>query len=776
VNAPATFQRLMEYLFADMRWNGVLVYLDDILVHGQSFEEVLEKLRTVLQRLSTAGLTLNLQKCDFFPKLMRYLGHLITEGSLLPDPQKVAALDRIQVPSNIKEVRSLLGFFGYYRQFIPKYAEIALPITQLLKKCQKFIWGPAQEAAVAKLKSSLVSIALHNPLDGDNFLLTTDASDVAVGAILSCKKKDSSTWRPVEFASKTLSDTARRWPVHEREAFAIVWALGKFDQYLRGREFVIHTDNSSLQWMDKASVGKIARWASRMAEYKAEIQHKSGKVMEHVDFLSRYIDPEEKGLEDRMLYTLSISDNFPSFEEVHKAQKAGFTPFGRGYTRANDILFYRGKVWVPSTLRPRIITASHDCRPYLHPGQRKTISTIQKVFGWRGIHEDVGKYLSSCLICQRTKPGIEKLQGLMLNHPLEGIFEKLHIDMWECTFRGQHLRLLTMIDHTTKWAECAILPNKTAESVASHLLNYWICRFGVPRIIITDQDPTFISSIFTTLCQKLGCKVLRSTVYHPQGNSPVETFHRTLSIGFSVFQQQVRTTTLTIEEILCLILYSYRSTIHLGIGDTPAFMTYGVDPRPPADRDWRFTRLTNEKERLHFLSLARLEMMTRAQLRAQQVLNRENMGRIDVSFTQGDLVLVRLQRRELVKLARLEGSEKVIPKWSIPHRVLRVSPNGKTAYVRNCLGDYNEVKQVHIKDVRFISTPMCPEQKLIWDDTIRMEFSKSAFDEKTRARLLKEFWERIDLPQQENLKKRPRISSTQTFGGDDDMILDKSSA
>ena len=208
VNAPATFQRLMELLLGDLHWIGVLVYLDDILIHGESQERVLELLKEVLARLRKANLRLRLKKCSFGPSQVEYLGFVVGGGELKPIPRKTLALQALLPPTNITELRRILGMFGYYRMFIPNYATVGLPLTRLLQKDAVFKWGEEQKAAIKIWKEELTQHTLKVDLSGD-LVIDTDASDQAIGAILSVKRADG-TEAPAEFASKTLTEVEQR--------------------------------------------------------------------------------------------------------------------------------------------------------------------------------------------------------------------------------------------------------------------------------------------------------------------------------------------------------------------------------------------------------------------------------------------------------------------------------------------------------------------------------------------------------------------------------------
>ena len=312
-NAPASFSRLMQDVLGHLHWRGVCIYLDDVLIHGRDFDDTLRRLEEVLEALRQAKLTLAMNKCDFFPKSLLYLGVILEDGLLKPNPSKVAALNHLKDPRNVSEIRSLLGCTGFFRPFIKDYATLAEPLTRLLKKKVAFQWGPEQVQAREKLIQQLQDITLNNPMETDELRLDTDASDTAIGAVLLSKGGNDEDWHPVEFVSKNLNETQRRWPVHEREAYAIVHALERFDAYLRGRSFTVYTDNSSLQWMSRAKVGKISRWASRMAEYDMSIVYKKGKTNVCADFLSRYIDNEQEEMlpERATVWTVQASPPTP---------------------------------------------------------------------------------------------------------------------------------------------------------------------------------------------------------------------------------------------------------------------------------------------------------------------------------------------------------------------------------------------------------------------------------------------------------------------------------
>ena len=760
-NAPATFQRMVDFLFGDLRFDGVLCYIDDILVHAPSFDRFLQLLRIVFDRLRAAGLTLNLPKSSFLPTTLKYLGQLITDGKLVPDPQKVAALRRIKRPTNLNEVRSLLGFLGYYHSFIPRYADILTPVFALLRqqknskkgnKTTLIEWTDAHQAAVEQAVTDLSTSVLEIPAEYDEFMIETDASGYAIAAVLSVKNNNG--WKPVEFYSKTLSKCQQNWPTREREAFAIVAALQKFDCYIRSRPFSLYTDHESLKWMLESQKGKISRWASLMAEYDMTIYYKKGKDLQHIDFLSRFIDAEpEPFLADRMCFFTSVHP-IPALPDIIKSQQAEPTPTTTGFTQKNGVIYYHGLVYVPSAIRTNIIAACHSIPPFHHPGIKKTKSIIMRVFNWPGLHLDVVHYLSSCLYCRRCRSGRERLQGLFTTHPIPGAFDTTYMDFWQCTYDMQPHILLTLIDQHTKWCECIEIYDKNAPTVATNLLQSWIYRFGVPRVLMSDQDPSFCNTILDRLSTRLGITRLTSTPYHPEGNAVIESFHRTLSIGLRHFNQRC----ISFSEALNLVLFGYRATPHLTTGHSPSYLTYGIDPRLAPDCDWRMEKAATEQERLKFLSTLRLDV----QLQARNVLNRQNMRRNEsrksVVFEEGQLVLCRLIPLE--QLQYKTAFYKAVPRWTLPHRVIRVLPSEKSAIVR-CLIT-QKTRQVHIQDVEFIMPPQGDVQRKEWFDLAQQEAS-SMYDPAVCRTTIEKFFEELDTPQVPaaiQSRKRQRVSKS----------------
>lgn len=287
--APATFQRTIDNVLRGLQGIHCLVYLDDIIVYSSSLQEHLDKLRTIFDRLRKTNLKVQLDKSEFLRKEVLYLGHTITSNGLKPNNDKIKAVLNYPLPRTTTEIKSFLGLIGYYRRFIKDFAKITQPMTARLKKKRSMpIDDEKYIAAFQKCKELLVNAPILQYPDPEKpYILTTDASEFALGAILSQGTVGND--KPVAYASRTLNDAETRYSVTEKELLAIVWAVKHFRPYLYGRKFTIVTDHKPLTWLNtlKETNSRLTRWRLRLSEYDFNIIHKSGKLNNNADALSR---------------------------------------------------------------------------------------------------------------------------------------------------------------------------------------------------------------------------------------------------------------------------------------------------------------------------------------------------------------------------------------------------------------------------------------------------------------------------------------------------------
>lgn len=310
-NAPATFQRLMNEILRDFINKICVVYLDDILIFSTSIQEHMKAITDIFKVLETNKLKIQIDKCNFMMKETAFLGHVITKDGLKPNPDKISTIQNVQVPKTEKQIKSFLGLTGYYRKFIRDYAKVAQPISKYLRKDTKInIKDPNYIEAFEKLKTLISSHPiLRFPDHGKQFQLTTDASNYAIGAVLSQEG------HPVCFASRTLNTHEKNYSATDKEFLAIMWAVNYFRPYLYGNKFKIFTDHQPIKYLHAKYRGKDLaprhqRWLLKLGEYQFEIEYLKGKENKVADFLSRIEHTEEGNIEpiDTENFTNSYSD------------------------------------------------------------------------------------------------------------------------------------------------------------------------------------------------------------------------------------------------------------------------------------------------------------------------------------------------------------------------------------------------------------------------------------------------------------------------------------
>ena len=322
-NAPATFMRLMDKAFGDLNFQSLLVYLDDILVFGSTFEETLQRLDTVLSRLTTLNLKVKPEKCQLFRTKVHYLGHIVSSQGSSPNPEKIRAVQEWPRPVTERDLRGFLGLSGYYRRFVPGYARIAAPLHNLLKTPEGSTntkkhsrrstsrniqpqWSMECEEAFTSLKQALVSPpVLGYPDFRLPFILETDASYLGLGAVLS--QVQGKTKIVIAYASRSLKPTERNMQNYSSmklELVALKWAVTeKFRDLLIGAEFEVYTDNNPLSYLQTtAKLGATeTRWAAALSQFRFKIRYRSGKSNGNADALSRKVDHGTEPISARLM-------------------------------------------------------------------------------------------------------------------------------------------------------------------------------------------------------------------------------------------------------------------------------------------------------------------------------------------------------------------------------------------------------------------------------------------------------------------------------------------
>ena len=300
--SPNSFQRMMSIALSGLSPECAFLYIDDIIVIGCSVNQHLKNLRKVFECMRRKNLKLNPSKCCFFQSEVIFLGHQVTDNGILPDKSKFEIVMNYPIPQNADQVRSFVAFCNYYRRFIPDFAFLCIPLNKLLRKNEPFVWTENCQQSFDNLKSTLLKpTILQYPDFEKTFILTTDASDFACGAVLS--QNFDTNDLPISFASRTFTKGEANKHIIEKELAAIHWAIMHFRSYLYGRKFVVRTDHRPLIYLFgmKNPSSKLTRMRLDLEEFDFEIEFVPGKSNVVADALSRIMLDSNKLKEMTML-------------------------------------------------------------------------------------------------------------------------------------------------------------------------------------------------------------------------------------------------------------------------------------------------------------------------------------------------------------------------------------------------------------------------------------------------------------------------------------------
>ena len=619
-NGPGTFQRLMDTTLAGLQWSTCLVYLDDVIIYSRTLEEHVRRLRDVFQRFRSAGLKLKPTKCHLLKKSVEFLGHIVSGRGISTDPAKISCLQQWPSPACSDQVRSFLGLATYYGRFVKDFARISTPLRRLTEKNAQFAWSYDCEQAFQTLKRKLTSApVLRFPEFDREFILDTDASDRAIGAVLSQRYEDGD--HVIAFASRALTKAERRYSVTRKELLALVYSMKHFRHYLYGHHIIVRTDHSALQWLRsfREPEGQVARWLELLEEYDFEVQHRPGSQHCNADAMSRIpehsqvnataascvIYPsrthDEAASEDQWPFRRSsqqlrqaqtadenikavmewlVSGVRPAFSDVRGASLETRSLWAQWNTLVvKDGILYRrveaangdsshDQLVIPHGIREDILRSLHNDPSAGHLGHRRTLSRVRQRFYWPGLGRDVEEWCRRCSLCASRKTTGSKprapLTTVRAGYPMERIALDIMGPLPVTDRRNRYI--LVVGDYFTKWVEAFPIPDQEAKTVARVLFNEFICRFGTPEYIHTDQGRNFESSLFKELCTLLNVKKTRTTAYHPQSDGFIERFNRTLQTMLSMYvNDQQNDWDLNLQHVMM----AYRSSTHETTGYTP---------------------------------------------------------------------------------------------------------------------------------------------------------------------------------------------------------------
>ena len=514
--APAIFQRTMETVLQGIP--NTCVYLDDILITGESDEQHLETLDKVLSRLEQAGARLKKEKCSFMLPAVEYLGHQISKDGLQPTDEKVRALRDAPVPRNVSQLKSFHGLLNYYNKFLPNHSHNLAPLHRLLQKNTPWIWGPEQQDAFDRAKVALTldnTLAHYDP--EKELVLACDASPYGLGVVLSHKLEDG-TEMPIAYASRTLAPAEKKYSQLDKEGLAIIFGVKRFHQYLAGRRFHIQSDHKPLEYLFKETKGvptlacaHLQRWALTLGAYDYSITYKPGPRHCNADMLSRLPLPSTPDSIPVPMETIMAmemlcasipvqakqlkqwTDKDPLLSKVRSKVQTGWEdtqdPDWKPYQKIKlelsiqeGCLLRGSRVVVPPQGLPQIVEQLHEG----HPGISRMKNLARSFVWWPGIDSDLEVRVKQCESCQKTR-----------HQP-----PPLPVQPWEWPQRPwaridyagpiEGHMLLIVVDSHSKWIEVKVVRNATSAVTMEHFRAMFAAH-GLPEMLVTDNGTPFVS-------------------------------------------------------------------------------------------------------------------------------------------------------------------------------------------------------------------------------------------------------------------------------------------
>ncbi|XP_059058843.1 uncharacterized protein K02A2.6-like [Achroia grisella] len=649
--APSLWQKFMDQLLQGL--DGVKCFFDDIIIQGTSEDQLLSRLKQVLQKLKESNLRVNREKCNFFKRSINYLGHIIDEDGLHKNKDKVKAIMKTERPKNVNELRTFLGMANYYNKFIPNLASITNPLNELLKKEKEFQWSSKCETSFNKIKQEILSERVLIHFDPKKpLIIATDASPTGLGVVLSHKLKDGSE-RPIAFASRSLSTSEKKYSQIDKEATAIFWGIKKFFHYCYGRKFTLITDHKPLtsifhphQTLPALSTMRLFHYAHFLSGFDYDVEYRPASKHSNADYLSRfpveYVKENSKDqhytFQQQQINTLDvrpelIAKETKTDEELKillEALKTGHSVRQHGYndnelTLQDNCILKGTRVVIPHSLRSRVLDELHAG----HVGILKMKLLARSYIYWKNIDTDIENKVKSCRACRLQQNEPPKAPLHHWEQPTEP-WQRLHID-----FAGpvHGYQLLVVVDAFTKWVE--IYPTKiTTSSWCIAKLKELFTTYGIPHTLASDNGRQFISQEFEYYLSNCGIKHSKSAPYHPATNGQAERYIQTIKRALRamegergdlndkllIIKTRLRRTPTSNGRTPYQLLFNrdVRTKLHVMFRTTPALAVAESNNRPPVkqiytkgDRvqarnysvcgpKWEFGNILNRLGRLHY--------------------------------------------------------------------------------------------------------------------------------------------------------------------------------
>lgn len=629
-NAPAIFQRFIQWVLREYLDVFCFVYLDDILIFSKTRDQHVVHVSKVLDALMKNNLTASAEKCSFFSDSVTFLGFIITTSGIEMDPAKLSTIRDWPYPENLGQLQKFLGFANFYRRFISHFSSIVTPLTSLTGKNVQTVSLLQQKPAMDAfklLRDLFISAPFLLHFDfAKPRVLQVDSSGFALSGILSQKDLDGKL-RPVAYYSKKLSPAEQRWQVHDQELGAIVACFLEWRSWLANTNVpvMVLSDHANLRYFmnSQSLTPRQARWAAMLSMYNFEILHTPGKL-NPADPASRRPDFDDRKshsekvvlLGHRVLDISRVEVLFPTsvssvtfdtsfaaadpfivhcLKELYIYDDSLLHKTSALFSFTGDLWWYRDRLYVPPAFRQFLLGHFHGNLLCGHWGILKTLDLISRTFSWPGLREDVSAFVARCVRCQQIKVDHRAPQGELIPLPIpDRPWSTIGVDfIVKLPVSGGFDSIMVVVDHYSKSAH--FIPAKeswTAQILAEQFLSSVFKLHGLPDKIVSDRGATFVSKFWTALLRQLRIQPAPSTAFHPATDGQVERVNAILEDYLRHF---VSLDQADWSSLLPCAEFSYNNSPSSSTSLSPFFSIHGFHPRfnslttpspVPAADDW----------------------------------------------------------------------------------------------------------------------------------------------------------------------------------------------
>lgn len=683
--APNAFQQLIEKILRQTLYQFAIVYLDDVLIFSQSFEEHVQHVEQVFSLLREAGLRISWNKSQFLRERLLYLGYIVGQGELQVNQQKVEAVKMLALPRTIKQLRSFIALVGWFRRFVFDLSTKLEPLQEMNKAGGKIEWTPERISAFEAIKNELCSApTLTMPDFSEPFEVHCDASNVGISGVLLQRIKGKV--QIIAYTSRTLSPRERNYTVTERECLAVLIALEHWRAYLSGTRIVVFTDHASLLWLTniKDPQGRLARWVLRLAQFNVDFRYVKGADNVLPDLLSRnpYEQHDENPNEtDAIIAALDFTKSQDSWylslvakvkAEPERYPSFAFSHDGNLVKRIRDPITkmeeYR-KV-LPADHRSKVIRECHDAPGAAHLGVKKTANRIAQTYYFPRLHEEVRRYIQKCIPCQKFKIPNTGPAGMMKVHerPMKPM-SALALDfIGPLPPSGGNRYVLVAVCMATKWVILRASRDCSTATVIKFMDEKVIPAHSAPEIMLTDNGSAFVSSEMKKYLKAHHIHQHLLPTHYPSAN-PVERVNRVVKTTIAIYTKNHKSWAAT----LPMVEYALRTAVSDTTGFTPAKLLYGQELRPLFDPDppslsgsatpFQVDHLMESRKRIFEAAENAVKKAKEAQKKSYDLRRR------NVKYKEGDLVWC----KNFPKSSAVRGeAAKLFAKYVGPYRITKM--------------------------------------------------------------------------------------------------------